>query len=69
MKDKELRYIRKHHKDLWKKLLDMEREKNLVGNMWNILNKIKINDKEEQFIKEEQRRLKVVRYCESLGKT
>ena len=49
----ELRYLRKNHPNLWRKLLDLEDEKDIVGNIWNTLNKTSIHDIEKQFKFEE----------------
>jgi len=53
-RDNELRYLRKCHPELWQKLLDLENEPNLIGNIWNTLTKTTIHSKEEQFFWEEQ---------------
>ena len=53
-RDVELRHLRKHHHDLWKKLLSLEEEENLAGPIWNTLNMVSLHDKEEQFFWEEQ---------------
>jgi len=53
-KDGELRHLRKCYPELWQKLLDLEDEPNLIGNMWNTLTKTTIHSKEEQFFWEEQ---------------
>ena len=51
--DDELRELRTEHRDLWNKLLELEEEKNTVGNIWNTLTKVSIHDKEKQFKEEE----------------
>ena len=53
-KDAELRHLRNCHRDLWDKLLELEKEPDLIGNMWNTLTKTRIHDKEEQLFWEEQ---------------
>ncbi len=53
-RDRQLRYLRKSHPDLWQKLLGLEDEPNLIGNIWNALTKTTIHSKEEQFFWEEQ---------------
>ena len=53
-RDNELRHLRNCHRDLWDKLLALENEPNLIGNIWNILTKTRIHDKEEQFYWEDQ---------------
>lgn len=50
----ELKHLRTNHPDLWNKLLKLENEPNLIGNMWNTLTKTKIHDWEEQFYWEER---------------
>ena len=49
-----MKHLRTHHRDLWDKLLELENEPDLIGNMWNMLTKTRIHDKEEQFFWEEQ---------------
>ncbi len=44
----ELRHLRKYHQELWGKLIDLENEKNLVGNIFNKLEKKSIHDIEEK---------------------
>ncbi len=53
MRDSQLKYLRSNHRDLWDKLLELETIPNLIGNQWNILTKIRIHDKEEQFFWED----------------
>ena len=50
----ELKHLRTRHPDLWSKLLELEDEPDLIGNMWNILTKTRIHDWEERFYWEEQ---------------
>lgn len=47
--EKELRNLRNNHGKLWNKLLKLEEEKDIIGNMWNTRKKIKIRDMEEKF--------------------
>lgn len=49
MLDEGLKHIRRNHNDLWKKLLELEDEPNLVGNIWNTLHNESIHQKEEEF--------------------
>ena len=49
-----MRHLRTNHNKLWEKLLEMEKEPNLIGHKWNTLTGVSINDKEEQFFWEEQ---------------
>lgn len=53
-RDRELRHLRNCHRDLWDKLLALEDESDLIGNIWNILTKTSIHDKEKQFYWEDQ---------------
>ena len=50
----ELKHLRTHHRDLWDKLLKLENEPDLIGNMWNTLTKTRIHDWEERFYWEER---------------
>lgn len=53
-KDKELKCLRKNHRELWDKLLELEERENLLIDKWNAITKTQIHDKEEQFFWEEQ---------------
>lgn len=46
--------MRTNHPDLWNKLLELEDEPDLIGNMWNVLTKTRIHDWEERFFWEER---------------
>lgn len=49
-RDKELRYLRSNHGELWQRLLTLEDEAtDFVGKKWNTLTQTSIHDKEEQF--------------------
>ena len=50
----ELKHLRTHYPDLWKKLLDLENEKNLIGNVWNTLTHTSIHDMEDRFYWEDR---------------
>lgn len=50
----QLKYLRTNHRDLWDKLLELENEPNLIGNMWNALKKTRIHDWEERFYWEDR---------------
>ena len=50
----QLKHLRTYHRDLWQKLLELENEPDLIGNMWNTLTKTRIHDWEERFYWEEQ---------------
>lgn len=45
----ELKHLRTQHKDLWEKLLELERQENLVGDKWNTLQGKTIAEIEEMF--------------------
>lgn len=45
----ELKHLRTNYRNLWDKLLELENEPNLIGNMWNTRTKTKIHDWEERF--------------------
>lgn len=51
----ELRHLRRNHKDLWNKLLELENTPNLIGNIWNTLTKTSIHDMEAGFLAEDIR--------------
>lgn len=44
-----MRHLRRNHPELWRKLLELENEENIVGHMWNTLTKTSIASKEEFF--------------------
>lgn len=48
-RDCELKHLRNNHNELWKILLELEEQPNLIGNMFNTLKKFSIHDKEHQF--------------------
>lgn len=50
----QLKHLRTYHRDLWQKLLELENEPDLIGNMWNLLTKTRIHDLEERFFWEER---------------
>ena len=50
----ELKHLRTNHRDLWDKLLRLEGEPNLIGNMWNTLTHTRIHDWEERFYWEDR---------------
>ena len=62
----ELKCLRKNHPDLWKRLLELENEPDLIGNMWNTLTKTRIHDWEERFFWEE-RQMNIFDYIEKKG--
>lgn len=54
MRREQLKHLRKNHRDLWNKLLELENEPNLIGSKWNALTNTSIHDWEERFYWEEQ---------------
>lgn len=46
--------MRNNHRYLWDKLLELENEPNLIGNIWNTLTQTSIHDKKEQFMWEDR---------------
>ena len=54
MRYAQLKHLRTYHRDLWQKLLELENEPDLIGNMWNTLTKTRIHDWEERFFWEER---------------
>lgn len=53
-RDCQLRHLRKNHRNLWDKLLELENTPDLIGDKWNTLTRTSLHDKEEQFFWEEQ---------------
>lgn len=54
MRYEQLKHLQTRHRDLYNKLLELENEPDLIGNMWNTLTKTKIHDWEERFFWEER---------------
>lgn len=52
-KDRELKCLRRNHRELWDKLLELEEVPDLIGYEWNILTHTSIHNKEEQFFWED----------------
>ena len=52
-RDCQLRHVRNNHPQLWKRLLELEDEENLVGDIWDTRNRISIHQKELQFREED----------------
>lgn len=48
-----LKHLRTHHKDLWDRLLNLEKEPDLVGKIWNTAQGRSMADNEEMFYWEE----------------
>ena len=53
-KEKELKNLRSKHPELWRKLLELENEPNLIIDKWNAMRKIRIHDLEERFFWEDR---------------
>ena len=47
--DCQLRNLRDNHSDLWDRLLQLESEPNLIGEIWNTRGNVSLFDKDEQF--------------------
>lgn len=52
-RDCELKHLRKNHQELWNKMLDLENESNIVGQIWNTRKNMSIHDKEKKFAQED----------------
>lgn len=63
MRYAQLKHLRTYHRDLWDKLLELENEPDLIGNMWNTLTKTRIHDWEERFYWED-RQINLLDYLE-----
>lgn len=66
MRYAQLKHLRTYHRDLWNKLLELEHEPDLIGNMWNTLTKTRIHDWEERFYQEE-RQMNIFDYLNERG--
>lgn len=67
---KELRHIRDNHKDLWKKLIDLEKgssKDNMAGYIWNTLEKKSIQSVEDQF-RQEDAQITIFDYLKTANK-
>lgn len=67
-KDKELKCLRRNHRELWDKLLELEEVPDLIGHKWNVLTHTSIHDKEEQFFWEDKQ-ISIFDYARSLETT
>lgn len=65
MRYAQLKHLRTYHRDLWQKLLELENEPDLIGNMWNSLNKTSIHQKEEEFRRKEKSDLALHEYLKN----
>lgn len=48
-RDRELKHLRTHHRELWDRLLALENEPDLICKQWNSLTQTFLHDKEELF--------------------
>lgn len=53
-KEAELKHLRTNHRDLWDKLLELEKTPNLIGRKWNTLTDTSIHDWEDRLYWAEQ---------------
>ena len=65
-RQKELRHLRDCHPELWQKLLDLEDMPNLIGNIWNTLEKKSIHMIEEQF-QQEDAQISIFDYLDNIN--
>ena len=65
-RQKELRHLRDCHPELWQKLLDLEDMPNLIGNIWNTLEKKSIHMMEEQF-QQEDAQISIFDYLDNIN--
>lgn len=49
-----LRYLRRYHKDLWNRLIQLEKQPNLIGYKWNTLTDLSLKELDERFYWEDQ---------------
>lgn len=61
----ELKHLRTYHRNLWNKLLDLEKETNKVGYIWNTLTGRSMEDNEQMFFWEE-RQINIFEWLEQL---
>ena len=53
-REKELRHLRSNHRELWEKLLELEKVPNKIGNVWNTLTQTSLHEWELFFLMEER---------------
>lgn len=58
----ELKHLRTEYRNLWDKLLNLENEENLIGNIWNTLNGKSMKSNEEMF-RLEDAQLTIFNFC------
>lgn len=49
----QLRHLRKNHPDLWNRLIELEEEENIAGEIWDTRSGISMKDNERMFAQEE----------------
>ena len=59
----EKKHLRTHHRKLWQKLLDLEKEDGLVGDVWDTRNRRSAHQDEEMFMWED-RQIKIWDFLE-----
>ena len=67
MKERELKRLRKEYPKLWRKLLELEKEENTIGNVFDMFNGKSIHYYEEKFRGIEMSRLKLYNYLNGRG--
>lgn len=67
MRYAQLKHLRTYHRDLWDKLLELENEPDLIGNMWNTLTKTSIHDLEEEFLRKSRTKIKLYNFLKNRG--
>lgn len=60
-KKKELRHLRSNHRELWEKLLELEKVPNKIGNVWNTLTQTSLHEW-ELFFSMEERQINIFDY-------
>lgn len=66
-KAKELRHLRDRYPNLWQKLLDLEDEPNLVGNIWDTASQVSIHGLEEQY-QQEDAQISIFDYLDNINR-
>lgn len=56
-KNNQLKYLRKNHNNLWKKLLELEKTENIIGKYFRGFNKEKLSDLDRKFKYDEEHQL------------
>lgn len=67
MKEREMKRLRKEYPKLWRKLLELEKEENTIGYVFDMLNGKSIHYYEEKFRGIERSRLKLYNYLNGRG--